>query len=482
MTRRRWSTRWWRRSRRGFPTQREPEADARLAPAARLAAALLRVSERALVPRGERLVLLIDGLDEYDPPAGAVPADPLVAFLPYALPPGVSVLCASRPRHPYIDKLATRGVLEQIDLDDAPSFADDNAATVRAFWEREAPRLGFDAAVRRRGRGARRWQRAARRDAAPAPGGVPPEQRRVEDIPRGLAASIASAWERVAIEPPVVDGLGLLCAAREALTLDELGPSGRLELRAAAPGVRARSARAAHRDPAHGSGARVPAASRLDPRACRRSIGIDRARGASPSRWRRRWPLAGARGAAARRYALRHALIHRVEAGAWADAWRLAADMSFLEAKCRELGAHEAEIDVARSPTLSRERRRGASRALRRPGPGARAGIALAARRPGGDGGAGVEPAAAARGGARTSSTSSCSFRSGRGSCACATWRPARARAGAGSRRPRRRGERVRGDAGRPARGLGVGGPHAQGLGPGERARGGHPRKATPAG
>src|SRR5262249_41621524 len=45
--------------------------------------------------------------------------------------------------------------------------------------------------------------------------------------------------------------------------------------------------------------------------------------------------------------ALRHALHHRVEACQWADAWRLAADMSFLEAKCRDLGAHEAEADVA---------------------------------------------------------------------------------------------------------------------------------------
>jgi len=128
-----------------FPGAREPEANARRAPVARLAAALLRTSERALVPRGERLVLLIDGLDEYDQPPEALPADPLAAFLPYALPPGVSVLCASRPRHPHIDKLATRGVLEQIDLDDAPSFADDNTATVRAFWEQAAPELGLDA-------------------------------------------------------------------------------------------------------------------------------------------------------------------------------------------------------------------------------------------------------------------------------------------------------------------------------------------------
>jgi predicted ATP-dependent endonuclease of OLD family len=36
-------------------------------------------------------------------------------------------------------------LLGEIDLDDAPSFADDNAATVRAFWEQAAPELGLDA-------------------------------------------------------------------------------------------------------------------------------------------------------------------------------------------------------------------------------------------------------------------------------------------------------------------------------------------------
>src|SRR5262245_23123519 len=39
--------------------QREPEADARMHPAARLAAALTRVSAKELAPRGERLVVVI---------------------------------------------------------------------------------------------------------------------------------------------------------------------------------------------------------------------------------------------------------------------------------------------------------------------------------------------------------------------------------------------------------------------------------------
>jgi hypothetical protein len=43
------------------------------------------------------------------------------------------------------------------------------------------------------------------------------------------------------------------------------------------------------------------------------------------------WPAPG--DAAPRRYAVWYALIHRAEAGTWADALRLAADMSFLKGK-----------------------------------------------------------------------------------------------------------------------------------------------------
>ncbi len=59
------------------------------------------------------------------------------------------------------------------------------------------------------------------------------------------------------------------------------------------------------------------------------------------------WPVPA--DAAAQRYALLHALLHRAEAGDWADAWRVAADVAFLQAKCREFGVHDAEADVART-------------------------------------------------------------------------------------------------------------------------------------
>jgi len=331
-----------------FPEQREPEVDARLHPAARLDTMLRRVSEHELVPRGERLVVLIDGLDEYDPPAGTPGRDPLAAFLPRALPRGVSLLCASRPRHPYVDMLATRGAV-QFDLDDEQAYAADNAATVRAFWEEAAPELGLDQrfiaeAVARAG-GNLQHAAMLRQHLA----GLPPAQRRALDIPRGLAALLASSWERIATDPVVVDGLGILCAAREALTLDELGAvtgwTGEAQRRAFVRGAGELLVETRRTDDmpeyrlhhdsirAHVAGAIGTAALRGHHRALAHQLAT--------------WPAP--RDAMARRYALRHALLHRVEAGEWADAWHLAADMSFMEAKCRELGPHEAEADVARA-------------------------------------------------------------------------------------------------------------------------------------
>ncbi|HEX2688280.1 MAG TPA: AAA family ATPase [Kofleriaceae bacterium] len=331
------------------PEVREPEGDARLAPAARLAAALVRVSERALVPRGERLVLVIDGLDEYDPRPGSLAGDPLGAFLPYALPRGVSVLCASRPRHPYVDSLATRGVLVQIDLDDAQRFAADNAATVRAFWEQAARELGLDApfiaqAVERAGGNLEHAAMLHRQLA-----GLPRERRHVDDIPRGLGALLASAWDRIATDPAVVDGLGVLCAARESLTVDELGRVARWT--GAAPRQAfVRGAREWLIETRRSSGASEYRLHHDSIRAhVANAIGSDALAGHHLALAERlaTWPAPT--DASARRYALRHALQHRGEAGAWADAWRVAADVAFLEAKCRELGVHDAEADVART-------------------------------------------------------------------------------------------------------------------------------------
>jgi len=328
-----------------FPEHHEPEVDARMHPAARLGTTLRRVSENELKPRGERLIVLIDGLDEYDPPAGTPTRDPLAAFLPHSLPRGVSFLCASRPRHPYVDMLATRGAV-QIDLDER-AFAADNEATVRAFWEQAAPELGLDArfiaeAVARAG-GNLQHTAMLRQHLV----GLPPEQRRALDIPRGLAALLASAWERIATDPVVVDGLGILCAAREALTLDELGAvaawTGETQRRTFLRGARevlivSRRDGTVPEYRLHHDSIRAQIAE---------AVGTVALRGHHRALAHATWPPPLE--VTARRYAIRHALLHRVEAGEWADAWRLAANISFLEAKCRELGAHEAEADVVRA-------------------------------------------------------------------------------------------------------------------------------------
>jgi len=206
----------------GFPGACEPEADARRDPAARLAAALARVSASVLVPGGKRLVVLIDGLDEYDPPAGAA-GDPLAAFLPQALPRGVSLLCSSRSPHPYVSWIeAQRDALVRIDLD-APELAASNDAAVRAFWEATARSFGlgsiFVNEAVSRARGNLEHATLLRKYLS----GMTTAQRRVKSIPGGLEALLEMLWGRVAADPFVVHGLGLLCAAREAFTIEALG-------------------------------------------------------------------------------------------------------------------------------------------------------------------------------------------------------------------------------------------------------------------
>jgi WD40 repeat protein len=331
-----------------FPGVRELDTEERRHPAARLAAVLETVSKNALVPRSERLVVLIDGLDEYEPLAGATAVDPLAAFLPHALPVGVSLLCASRPRHPYVLSLEARdGELIQIDLDD-PATAADNDATVRAFWDQAAPGLELDAAFIDaavvRAAGNIQHAVALRKHLVAVPAG----QRRVEDIPRGLAALLERSWARIATDPIVVDGVGLLCAAREALTLDELGSVagwiGDPQRRAFVRGGKELLLETQRPDgqyeyrPQHAS-IRAHVASAL-------GTAVFRGYHAALARRLANWPILVH---TSRRYALRHALTHRAEAGEWIDAWRTAADMAFLEAKCRELGVHEAEADVART-------------------------------------------------------------------------------------------------------------------------------------
>jgi WD40 repeat protein len=323
-------------------------ADAAMHPAARLGTAL-RHAARALRPRREHLVVVIDGLDELDEADPADAADPLAAFLPHALPRGVRVLYAGRAG-PRASSLAIRSELFQLDLE-ASSVASDNEAAIRLIWLQAAAHLELDpryvdeAVVRAGGcvLHAALWQR---RLAA-----VAPDLRRIEDIPRGLSALLAASWQRIAAEPQLADALGILCAAREALTLAELA---RVAGWTEAPPELLRGAgelvaeiRRAGGEPAY----------QLDHEAIREHVA--RAIGDEALRRHHRalahrlaiWPADGP----AQPYALRHALAHRVQAGEGSEVWRLAADTSFVEAKCRALGVHELQADLARAVQRCRD-------------------------------------------------------------------------------------------------------------------------------
>jgi hypothetical protein len=327
-----------------FPAQRDPAAK----PEGRLIDLLGRVSKQ-LGPSGD-LVVLVDGLDE----TRATPGDnPLPRFLPHEVPVGIRLLCAMRPTYPHLGWIEARSPARRIDLDQ-PRWAASNTAVVRGFWEAVAPEYEPPLAAETVAIAIERAEgnvlhavmlHDALRD-------LPAPERRADRIPRGLEGLIGEIWDRAASHKDVRAGLGLLCAAQEALSLDVI--AGLAGWGADDHEERTRFLREARQllleEPASWAGraayrprhewVRELMAERLGEATLRAHHG---------TLWQTlaTWPLPAE--PMVRRYALRHALLHRVEAGAWAEAWRLAGDLGFLEAKCRELGAHEAEADVARA-------------------------------------------------------------------------------------------------------------------------------------
>ncbi|WP_437873034.1 ATP-binding protein [Sorangium sp. So ce363] len=126
-----------------YPAQRDPDAQ----PESRLIELLAKVSKHELVPRGERLVLVVDGLDEAR--SDGAGQNPLPGFLPYALPPRVHALCASRPQYPHLGWLESRGNVRRIDLD-APAWAGSNSTRPRGRARTNGP-AARSGPTRRRG-------------------------------------------------------------------------------------------------------------------------------------------------------------------------------------------------------------------------------------------------------------------------------------------------------------------------------------------
>jgi hypothetical protein len=196
-----------------FPEQRDAQAK----PEGRLPELLGRVSKHL---GAGRLVIVVDGLDETRAEPGE---NPLPRFLPHVVPAGIRILCATRPTYPHLGWIEARSPARRVNLDDA-QWALSNEALVRGFWEAVGsdyqpplPAATVAAAIARAEGNV--LHAVMLHDVLR---GLPPEQRRAERIPGGLRHLIGEVWDRAASTESVRVGLGLLCAAQEALSLDAL--------------------------------------------------------------------------------------------------------------------------------------------------------------------------------------------------------------------------------------------------------------------
>ena len=319
----------------------------------RLTDLLNQLSRRVLGPSNQRLLLVIDGLDELA--LNSPEENPLARFLPESLPKGVVILCATRPKPPHSHWLAQRDGVRSIDLD-GPRWSESNEETCRIFWEGQRDELSppLDSSF---------IEEAVKRSA-----GNPlyatrlrdwlidqPLDRRVAvNIPRGLDGFLEQIWaDLLALDElrrdVVIKGLGLACAAREALPASLVGTilgwTSKLDvqefLRVARPFLLEQDA------PWHNHAR----AYRLYHESLREFIITNlsgktmREHHAQLSKTLAAWPPDD--GSAPQRiYALRHAVTHRIDAGDIQGARLLCIDVAYLEMKCSELGVAAVERDL----------------------------------------------------------------------------------------------------------------------------------------
>jgi WD40 repeat protein len=336
-----------------FPEQHDSAAH----PENRLEQLLDRVS-KVLGERREKLVLLVDGLDE------AMALDekdnPIPRIFPLEVPPGVFVVVGSRPRYPNLNWFDRRtGPTRWLNLD---ARNESNRQAVREYWGSrrgeltEVPSADLvDVAVERAEgnllHAVKLFELWSREDT----------ERSVEGIPKGFEGLLTEFWERLALLPKssrklVHAGLAILCAARESLPFaiveellgwdpgdaqDEFLPLVREML------LEEHLHTVATYRPFH-EGFRELIMSRLSAlmrTSHEKLVGF--------ATW-------SEKGNFRRSYALRHRVAHQLAMGEFVNASLTCREVEYLVAKAREFGVHEIEHELrccarAQEPELRKQ-------------------------------------------------------------------------------------------------------------------------------
>jgi WD40 repeat protein len=188
--------------------------------------ALLVAASAQYAANNRRLVLVVDGLDEAAVASGVQHV--LGRFLPATLPDNVCILCASRPNYPELGWLDQRPGLRTIDLDQPPWLAD-NRSVVDAYWRKRGPQLNppLDAELLEKAIDAAQGNMLHAVTLFDA-FDTNTQARDPQRIPIGFAALLEDMWVRLVdmeereTSGHVIDGLGLLAVAGEALPLGTL--------------------------------------------------------------------------------------------------------------------------------------------------------------------------------------------------------------------------------------------------------------------
>jgi WD40 repeat protein len=344
-----------------YPAQRDNDAPSER----RLEELLARVSEQALVPENKRLVLVLDGLDEAS--VRDEHDNPVARILPYRLPRGVVVVCASRPAYPHLGWFEQRDQLVRPLLDlDQSAWSTSNDAAVRAFWAyhtasgRFRPPLAGELVVAALERAQGNLLHAVK--LAEWLEDAPVEARTPANLPVGLEGLLAALWRQLQALPAaqsecIREGLGFLCVAREALPARcleaALGwPPGTADARLLETPAR----QVIVEEPAawHQGEARY----RLYHESFAELVRGKLKGGLSALHHRlaeqvAAWPPADAGDVFLRGYALRHGITHQVEAARDESAWRAleryCLDVGYLRDAAEEVGSLALEAALAQA-------------------------------------------------------------------------------------------------------------------------------------